>query len=255
MLQSVAGELGRAGALVSFNGKSFDAPVLETRYRLQPDGVAMRGPAARRRAAPGAAVLGNTDESCSLIALERQVLGVIADRRRPGVRDSGPLFSVRQIGRPAAAGGGLRAQPAGPAVAGRAHRAAAPSGRRRAVEDAGCARGAWRWARDLRPSRARSSRRRRTGVSAPIEGRALSGTGGRQARATAGIAVSVKVEALRSLALAARRARQFEAAAERWQQLLELPGCPRSVLREASEALAIHHEHRARDLAAARCLR
>ena len=38
MLESVAGELARAGALVTFNGKSFDAPVLEMRYmfhRLQ----------------------------------------------------------------------------------------------------------------------------------------------------------------------------------------------------------------------------
>jgi uncharacterized protein YprB with RNaseH-like and TPR domain len=32
MLAAVADELGRAGAIVSFNGKSFDAPVLETRY-------------------------------------------------------------------------------------------------------------------------------------------------------------------------------------------------------------------------------
>src|SRR5262249_29614659 len=32
MLALVSEELGRAGALVSFNGKSFDAPVLETRY-------------------------------------------------------------------------------------------------------------------------------------------------------------------------------------------------------------------------------
>jgi hypothetical protein len=32
MLQAVARAFDRAGALVSFNGKSFDAPVLETRY-------------------------------------------------------------------------------------------------------------------------------------------------------------------------------------------------------------------------------
>ena len=32
MLHAVAAELDRAGALVSFNGKSFDAPMLETRY-------------------------------------------------------------------------------------------------------------------------------------------------------------------------------------------------------------------------------
>src|SRR5580693_2720943 len=32
LLALVAGELARAGALVSFNGKSFDAPLLETRF-------------------------------------------------------------------------------------------------------------------------------------------------------------------------------------------------------------------------------
>ena len=32
MLESVAGELARAGTLVTFNGKSFDVPVLEMRY-------------------------------------------------------------------------------------------------------------------------------------------------------------------------------------------------------------------------------
>ena len=32
LLAAVGEELGAAGALVSFNGKSFDAPLLETRY-------------------------------------------------------------------------------------------------------------------------------------------------------------------------------------------------------------------------------
>src|SRR5215471_758080 len=32
LLESLADELSRAGTLVSFNGKSFDAPLLETRY-------------------------------------------------------------------------------------------------------------------------------------------------------------------------------------------------------------------------------
>src|SRR5207344_2229183 len=44
LLEAVAAELGRAGALVSFNGKSFDAPLLEGRYlfhRLPWSGRAM----------------------------------------------------------------------------------------------------------------------------------------------------------------------------------------------------------------------
>lgn len=33
---------------------------------------------------------------------------------------------------------------------------------------------------------------------------------------------------------------------------MELPGCPAAIVREAAEALAIHHEHCTRDLEAAR---
>ena len=50
----------------------------------------------------------------------------------------------------------------------------------------------------------------------------------------------------------ARRGRRYEEAASAWRRLLELPALPPRVAREATEALAIHHEHRARDLNAAR---
>jgi DNA-binding MurR/RpiR family transcriptional regulator len=41
-------------------------------------------------------------------------------------------------------------------------------------------------------------------------------------------------------------------AAEAWQQLVSVPSCPSILRREAREALAIHHEHRSRDLQSAR---
>ena len=62
----------------------------------------------------------------------------------------------------------------------------------------------------------------------------------------------IRIEALRALALACRRARQHDAAASCWRELVELRGCPAPIAREAAEALAIHHEHRMRDLGAAR---
>jgi len=62
----------------------------------------------------------------------------------------------------------------------------------------------------------------------------------------------IRIEALRALALSARRARSYDEAAGYWRQLLDVSGCPRHAVREASEALAIHHEHRARDLVMAR---
>ena len=61
-----------------------------------------------------------------------------------------------------------------------------------------------------------------------------------------------RVAALRALALAWRRAREFDRAAEVWGRLLQVCGCPPQMAREATEALAIHHEHRRRDLASAR---
>ena len=61
-------------------------------------------------------------------------------------------------------------------------------------------------------------------------------------------------EALRSAAVVSRRTRQHDAAAVAWRALLELPACPPRFVHEASEALAIHHEHRERDLGRARDL-
>ena len=62
----------------------------------------------------------------------------------------------------------------------------------------------------------------------------------------------LRIDALRLLALARRRTRRHEEAASCWRALLEIRGCPPAIVREATEALAIHHEHRVRDLPAAR---
>jgi hypothetical protein len=52
--------------------------------------------------------------------------------------------------------------------------------------------------------------------------------------------------------VSARRARSYDEAAAYWRQILDVRGCSRPAAREASEALAIHHEHRVRDLVMAR---
>jgi tetratricopeptide (TPR) repeat protein len=54
-------------------------------------------------------------------------------------------------------------------------------------------------------------------------------------------------EALRSYAVLCRRLRRFADAASAWQRLLDARRCPPNIMREAMEALAIHHEHRMRD--------
>src|SRR6185436_6092701 len=59
-------------------------------------------------------------------------------------------------------------------------------------------------------------------------------------------------EALRRLAWIRRRDRRPHEAAEAWNELAVLPRCAAALRREAKEALAIHHEHRLKDLQAAR---
>jgi hypothetical protein len=58
-------------------------------------------------------------------------------------------------------------------------------------------------------------------------------------------------DAWRRLACCRRRGGRWAEAAEAWQRLADLPCCPASLRHEAREALAIHHEHRARDLGTA----
>jgi hypothetical protein len=60
------------------------------------------------------------------------------------------------------------------------------------------------------------------------------------------------VDALRAQALLLRRLRRYEEAASSWRELLAVAACPEAYVREAAEALAVHHEHRIRDLESAR---
>jgi hypothetical protein len=62
----------------------------------------------------------------------------------------------------------------------------------------------------------------------------------------------VHAEALRRLAWIRRRGRRMHEAAEAWNELVGLPRCAAALRREAREALAIHHEHRLKDLQSAR---
>jgi uncharacterized protein YprB with RNaseH-like and TPR domain len=260
LLGTVSGALACAGALVSFNGKSFDAPVLETRYLFHRlDWVGARMPhvdvlhPARRfwrqgraeqaptlRATVGAD-LGRprSDGNCSLAALERRVVGArragdvagfeIPARYFQFVRsgDPQPLVAVLEHNRldlltlAALTGRLLHLSRVGPDEA------------RDACEALALGR---MYARAGFEDRARKSLVRSIEMS----------------RAPRGAFDPVRIEGLRALALAWRRVRQYDESAACWQQLTDTRGCPPSVAREATEALAIHHEHRVRDLAAAR---
>jgi uncharacterized protein YprB with RNaseH-like and TPR domain len=237
LLQAVACELGRAGALVTFNGKSFDAPVLETRYlfhRLEWIGarlphVDVLHPA--RRFWAGA--------DCSLASLERQVIG----SRRAGdvsgfeiparyfqfVRtgDPGPLAKVLEHNR-------LDLLTLAALTSRLLHIVRlGPSAVRTACEALALGR---TYARTGIDDRARDAFTRSIELS----------------RAPAGVFDAVRADALRGLAISWRRARHYDEAARCWQQIVDMRGCPAALAREATEALAIHHEHRVRDLDAAK---
>jgi uncharacterized protein YprB with RNaseH-like and TPR domain len=254
LLEAVAAELARAGALVSFNGKSFDAPLLEGRYLFHR--LAWRGremphvdvlhPARRfwkpRDGGPSVVQAfrpAHAGEGCSLQALERQLIGLRRHGDVPGFEIPALYFQF------------VRSGDAAPLEAILEHNRldlltlAALTARlmdltRRGPDAAGDAREALAlghvYARGALEERARTSFRR------AID----------RCRSPRGAYDPIRVEALRALALACRRARMHDEAAASWRELAEMRGCPAPILRAAAEALAIHHEHRVRDLPVAK---
>ena len=237
MLAAVADELMRAGALVSFNGKSFDAPVLETRYlfhRLewiasQQPHIDVLHPARRFW----------KEDDCSLIALEQQILGAWRGDDVPGYEIPERYFHF------------VRSGDATPLAAVLEHN------RRDLMSLAGLTsrlleivRGGPDYAENAREALALGH----VYARAHADERALSSferavTLAATSRSTR--APLLAEDALHALALAYRRVRRFDDAAKCWTALIE-SGCSASVEREAIEALAIHHEHRRRDLDSAR---
>jgi uncharacterized protein YprB with RNaseH-like and TPR domain len=254
LLALVAGELARAGALVSFNGKSFDAPLLETRFlyhRLEWSGarphidmlpVARRFWRRRDGVAAGATGATAPETSCSLIALEQQLLGTRRQGDVPGfeipsryfhfvrtgdARQLCAVFNHNRLDLLSLAALTVRAL----------HLVrVGPDGTDDPREALALG---WFYARGGLDRRAQGAYARAVDLCMPD-------------RPMTGRSSAVRVDALRSLALARRRSRAYDEAAGYWRQLLDVRGCPRHLAREASEALAIHHEHRVRDLETAK---
>ena len=237
LLAAVAAELATAGALVSFNGKSFDAPVLETRYLYHRLPWAGEGVPHVDVLHPARRFWRDEQEmsSCSLVSLERQILGARRVGDVPGFEIPARYFQF------------IRSGEARPLAAVLEHN------RLDLLSLAGLT------ARLLHlvrrgPAAAKDAREAlalgRVYARAGLDARALDAFQQSADRSSAN--GRVRVESLRALALACRRARQHEQAATCWRALLAAPACPRNIAREATDALAIHHEHRLRDLAAAK---
>jgi uncharacterized protein YprB with RNaseH-like and TPR domain len=235
LLEAVGDLAAEAGTVVSYNGKSFDLPLIETRFvmnRLQsPFGekphVDMLHPARRMWRGP--------DAACRLSTLEESLCGYVREGDVAGFEIPARYFRY------------VHAGDARPLAAVFEHNR---------LDVLSLAMVTARAAQLLEEGAPAA----RTAREALGMGR-LYERGGMMADAKSCFARAIEIEdadeetraeALRAYALISRRLRQFDDAAAAWQRVLGLPVCPRPIEREASQALAIHLEHRRRDPASAR---
>jgi tetratricopeptide (TPR) repeat protein len=249
LLAAVARAFEDVELIVTYNGKTFDVPVMETRWsfhrmELPLDGVPhfdMLHPA-RRLWKLRASFSGDPEEGgCRLSTLERTLFDVRRTGDVPGAEIPGRFFNFLRTGDP---------RPLEPVLehnrldlvslaALTAHAA------RLAEEGAGAC-------RDCTEALALGRVYERAG--------SLDDAERCYRRALESDSVEVRGEAYYRLGLRYRRGRQFEQAAAVWRELLALDewsGGRRSPAVEslrqfAAEALAVHQEHRERDYAAAR---
>ena len=241
LLAQVSAWASAQGAIVTFNGKSFDVPLIETRYLFHRQRFPLEGRAhvdmlhpARRLWRARGEWEGSSEASCSLGTLEKLLAGVHRVGDVPGfeipsryfqfVRDGDArrLEAVLEHNRldlvslALVMARALTLVERGPAAAQSAYEC---FGLARIYDRAG------------RSDEAEASY---------LQAIDRLGRVGRDPE-TLG-------DALRRLALCRRRAGRWAEAADAWQQLADLPRCPAAFRQEAREALAIHHEHRVRDL-------
>jgi uncharacterized protein len=232
LLEAVGELAGNLACIVTYNGKTFDLPLLETRFSLQRMPTPFAEIAHVDLLHPARRMWRQEEVECRLTYLEQALCGHERESDVPGFEipsryfkyvrsgDARPLEAVLEHNRlDVVSLAMLTARAAqlleeGPSAATSAREA---FGLGRLYERAGLL------------DDALSSYRRASG---------------------AGVGM-IHVEALRATALMLRRLRRYEEAAVTWRALLAAE-CSPAYAREASEALAVHHEHRARDLEIAR---
>ena len=247
MLGEVAAWAAAHGGLVTYNGRTFDVPLIETRFLFHrlpfPLGELPHLDmlhAARRlwRGRANAAGPDPDDSSCSLAVLEKHLSGLHRIGDVPGYEipsryfqfirdgDARPLESVLEHNRldlislAAVMARALTLVAQGPRAATGPHEC---FGLARLYERAGAhdnAEAAFLRAIDLA---------QRVGTEPELQ-----------------------ADGLRRLAWVRRRSGRIHEAADAWRRLAALPRCSAAFRREAKEALAIYHEHRSRDLGTAR---
>jgi uncharacterized protein YprB with RNaseH-like and TPR domain len=272
LLEDVADTLGAAGSLATYNGKTFDLPLIDTRFLFHRMAASFSGlphldmlhPARRlwsplrRRggpysrtpqpALPGRAAgrpdpgepsvaAGDREATCRQTVVEQMVLGHVREGDVSGFEIPSRYFQYVRTGDPRPLEGVLEHNRLDLLALAMLTANAAnllqegAAGARTAREALGLGR---LYERGDLIAEARACYSRAADESS-FEADALT-----------------RAEALRAHGVLCRRARQFDEAATAWRRILALRTCPAHIAQEATEALAVHHEHRLRDLRAAR---
>lgn len=236
LLDALGRAMDDATLLVTFNGRTFDVPFMETRWAFHRQSTPTDGlphfdmlPAARRLWSRR-----EDDTSCSLTALERSVLGFHRIGDVPGFEIPVRYFQFLRTGDPTVIDGVLEHNRLDlvslAAVTAHAFQLASegPTWCREACEQLGLG----------------HLYERQGDLAKAEEAFVLAAESGDDG--------DVRARALERLALLMRRGRRFDEAAAAWQRIIDRARRPFSAIeRRAAEALAIHHEHRAHDLASA----
>jgi uncharacterized protein YprB with RNaseH-like and TPR domain len=249
LLAAVAAFFDEADLIITYNGKSFDMPVMETRWLFHRMEMPLSGVPhfdmlhpARRLWKPRVPAAASFDEGgCRLSALERALLGVRRVGDVPGHEIPSRYFRFLRSGDP---------RPLEPILEhNRLDLVSLAAVTARAVHLTHAGPDA---CRDHPEALALGRVYERAGIMDRAERcyRHASGS----------VSLDVRAEALYRLGLRLRRGRRFDEAAGVWRALVDLTGRARArrsdtavTLRQfAVEALAIHHEHRDCDLATAR---
>jgi uncharacterized protein len=251
LLSALAETFADASLLVTFNGRTFDVPFMETRWafhRAAPPTDDLLHfdvlPPARRlwsrrglTLAESAPVLESESEGCSLTALERRVLGFHRHGDVPGFEIPARYFHFLRTGDASSIEGVL-------------------DHNRHDIVSLAVVMSHALWLAQEGPDACRE----------PLEhaalGRIYERAGDVESAvrafemAASGDDAAVAAHALWNAGVLLRRHKRHAEAAHAWQRIVDLPSRERRrlghMVRRAVEALAIHHEHRAHDLEAAR---
>jgi uncharacterized protein YprB with RNaseH-like and TPR domain len=238
MLHAVTTLLGNAACLVTYNGKTFDVPVMETRWlfhRVPPpwtelthlDMVHVSRRLWRARNEIG-------DAGCRLVMLEHDLFGVVRQGDVPGVEIPARYFGYIRGG---------EAHLLEPVL---------HHNRLDLLSLAFLTARALRLLREGAPGAHHPQECLALGRElVRLRDDARADTCFRAAAESPFASASVRAEALYALARHLRRARRYHEAAMVWRRLVSSNAPRGSLHSEAREALAVHYEHRDRDLDAA----